>query len=217
MIRPLIDRPLGRRALLVGALLASAGLAGRPARAAVDAGTVDGARRFMRTLADQAIAVLGQQQLPLAEREARLAALLADGFDMPFIGRFVLGRHWRSMNPAQKQDYLELFQTYVLRTYSRRLGGYAGEQLQITGAKPTGKKDVLVSTAISQTGGPPIRADWRIRRRKQGFRIIDVMVEGVSMGLTQRSEFSSVIANSGINGLLQALQARVDRFGVSAS
>lgn len=213
--------PVGRRRLLRAlpplALLAASLPFARPALAAVDQATIEGARAFMRSLADQAIAVLGQPGLPLAERERQLAGLLANGFDMVFIGRFVVGRHWREMSREQKVDYLGLFQTYVLRTYSRRLGGYAGEQLQITDAKAAGKKDVLVATAITQAGAPPILATWRIRRRKAGYRIIDVMVEGVSMGLTQRSEFGSIIASNGINGLMQALQARVDRFSVSRS
>lgn len=186
------------------------------ALAAVSPQAVEGAAAFIADLAQQAIRILQSNSGDLEAREAQFRVLLATGFDMPFIGRFVLGKHWRKATPEQRSDYQALFTEFILKTYSRRLGGYAGETFSVVGAKPAGKKDVMVKTQIVQAGGPPIKADWRVRPRNGQYKIIDIMIEGISMAVTQRSEFNAVIQQQGFQGLLQALRARTEKFGVTS-
>lgn len=174
------------------------------------------ASQFIQKLADQAIAVLNQQSLPLAQREQRFRQLLREGFDLPFIARFVLGRYWRRATPEAQQDYLSVFGEYVLLSYSNRLGGYSGETFSVLGEREAGKKDVIVTTQIDRPSGPAIRADWRVRVSGPEPRVIDVMVEGVSMAVTQRQEFASVVQRNGLDGLIQVLQARISRLSATA-
>ena len=190
---------------------APVGLLPATAKAEASPEAVKGASQFIQWLADQAIAVLGSSNSTLETREMEFRRLLAQGFAMPFIGRFVLGRYWRTTPPEQREDYQELFAEYILRTYSSRLGGYAGETFSVTGARPAGKQDILVATRIDRPSGPPIKADWRVRVFDNEYKIIDIMVEGVSMAVTQRSEFTNVVRSQGIEGLLQALRARTER------
>lgn len=207
---------IDRRELLVGGVA----LMLWPAGVAAQASDVEiaAAQEFLDGLAREAIDLLQQQNgVSLEQREKRFRQLLAEGFEMPFIARFVLGRHWRTATPEQQQDYLRVFTEYVLKTYSRRLGGYAGERFAITGARTAGKQDVLVQTRIERPSAPPIMADWRIRRFDGEPKIIDIMVEGVSMAVTQRSEFAAVINRNGFEGLLQALRARTQRLPATAS
>jgi len=171
---------------------------------------------FIRYLGDQAITVLQLPGLTLEQRETRFRDLLATGFDMEFIGRFVMGNDWRKASPEQRADYLDLFNEYVLRAYSARFGGYAGERLNVVAERPAGQQDVLVTTRIDRPSGPPINADWRVRVIEDQYRIIDVMVEGISMVMTQRSEFASVINKSGVDGLIEILRARNDKLGATA-
>ena len=142
---------------------------------------------------------------------------MRQGFDLAFIGRFVLGRHWRKVTADQRVQYQELFSSYILQTYSSHLGGYSGETLSITGAKPAGSKDAIVQTRIVRPSGPPIDANWRVRAQGNQYLIIDISVEGVSMAVTQRSEFASVIKNHGFEGLLAALRARTDKMPAAAN
>lgn len=193
-----------RRALLAAALL---GLSPLPAAAQVGQAQVDQAVALIQSLAEQALAVLRRQDMSLEQREAVFRKLLREGFDMEFIGRFVLGKHWREMTPEQQAEYLEVFSEYVLQTYSRRLGGYAGQTFTVVGARPAGQRDVMVQTRIDQPSGQPILADWRVRA-DGGPRIVDVMVEGVSMAVTQRSEFSAVVQRGGVAALIESLRAR---------
>ncbi len=182
----------------------------------VSAQMVKGASAFITDLADRAIVILQSNGDNLENREAQFRVLLSAGFDMPFIGRFVLGKHWRKATPQERADYQALFTEFILKTYSRRMGGYAGQTFAVADARPAGKKDVMVKTRIVQPNGPPINADWRVRPQNGQYKIIDIMVEGVSMAVTQRSEFNAVVRQRGIQGLLQALRARTEKFGVAS-
>ncbi len=178
---------------------------------------VQDAARFIASLGDQAITALRANSRGLERREATFRGLLAQGFDVPFIGRFVLGRHWRQASAEQRSDYLALFREFLLKTYSRRLGGSTGETFTVTGAHPTGRQHIIVRTQIERAIGAPIEADWRVRVIDRQYKIIDVAVEGVSMAATQRAEFTTVIRNHGMDGLLQALRLRTQTYTAKAS
>jgi phospholipid transport system substrate-binding protein len=206
-----------RRTIIQGCFVAGASVAVPSVLfAATTPQAIDGAAAFIRKLAGQAIGILQSSAVVLEAREAQFRVLMSNSFNMPFIARFVLGRHWRKATPQQRSDYVALVTEFILQTYSRRIGGYSGESFDVAGARAAGKRDVLVRTEIVRPGGPPIKADWRVRSNGGEYRIIDIMVEGVSMAVTQRSEFNAVVRHRGMPGLLQALRARTQKFGVAS-
>ncbi len=176
-----------------------------------------GASQFIRQLGDQAIQVMQTPNLSLDAREAKFRALLAQGFDIAFISQFVLGRSWRDATTEQRDSYQQLFSEYILRVYSSRFGGYSGEKLAIVEERSAGQQDVMVSTRIDRPSGPPIMAEWRVRAGGGGHKIIDVMVEGVSMAATQRSEFGAIIKRDGIDGLIHLLDVRTAKVSATAA
>ncbi len=184
---------------------------------AIATAAAGGASDFIREIGNRAVATLQTPGMSIEEREAHFRGLLREGFDVRFIGRFVLGAHWRRASVDQQRDYLELFSHYVLQVYSVRLGGYAGESITVISERPAGTKDVIVRTRIDRPSGPPINAEWRVRTTGNRYRIIDVMVEGVSMVITQRSEFSAVIRRNGLEGLIAVLRARTSKLPVTAA
>lgn len=181
--------------------------------AAAEAATdPQGAAAFVRQLAEQALGTLRNTSITLEQREASFRNLLRNGFELDFIGRFTLGRHARSLTPDQQADFREAFSEFILKTYARRLSAYSGEVFTVTGAQPAGEHDALVSSRIDRPGGAPaLMADWRVRNFSGAYKVVDVVVQGVSMALTQRQEFASVIGSSGINGLIAQLRARADK------
>ncbi|MBT3535382.1 MAG: ABC transporter substrate-binding protein [Rhodospirillaceae bacterium] len=205
-------RAIIQSGMAAGATLAVPGLL----LAAASPDAIKGAAGFIKAIAARAIDILQANSDKIEAREAQFRDLLSNGFDMPFIARFVLGKHWRKATPQQRADYQALFTEFILQSYSRRMGGYSGESFSVAGARAAGKKDVLVRTKIVRPGGPPIKADWRVRPKDGQYRIIDIMVEGVSMAVTQRSEFNAVVRRGGMQGLLQALRARTEKFGVAS-
>ena len=207
---------VSRRKLLI-ALSASAAVSWQGAFAAAPSEHTDGAAKFIDALAQQAINVLRDDSDSLKQREHNFRSLLSRGFDLPFIGRFVLGRHWRQATAQQRSDYLNLYSEFLLKTYSRRLSGFSGEKFAIAGARPAGKRDVMVRTLIKRPNAPVIKADWRVRVKDGQYKIIDVSVEGVSMAVTQRAEFAAVVRSHGMDGLLQALRMRTQVYIAKAS
>ncbi|NQV57906.1 MAG: ABC transporter substrate-binding protein, partial [Rhodospirillales bacterium] len=126
----------------------------------------EAASKFIGDLSARSASALNKPGSTLDQKEADVRKLLSENFDLKLIGRFVLGSTWRKTSLEQRDQYLELFEQFVLRTYSRRLGGYSGQQFNVVGAKPIGKQDVLVSTLIARPSGPPIAAGWRVREGK---------------------------------------------------
>jgi len=185
--------------------------------AAGDAAAETDAAQHIQTLSSQAIALLQRSDLNLSQREAGLRDLFYQGFDIELIGRIVLGKAWRKATPQQRSDYLQLFGTYVVKTFANRLSSYAGETITVVGTRPTGKKDIFVDTRIDRPGGEPVKTAWRVRQADGQSKVIDVMVEGISMTLTQRDEFKAIVRNNGLEGLIEVLRAKTERLSATQS
>ena len=144
------------------------------------------------------------------EKFERLVTLLDEPIDLDLVARLILGRHWRSASEAQRAEYLELFRAFALHTLASRLDVYGGQKFEVTGSKVVGRQDALVSSRILGEG-PPLTVDWRVRQRDDDKLVaIDVIVEGVSLIVTQRSEFGAVVERQGLDGLLAELRRRAD-------
>ncbi len=156
-----------------------------------------GAKNFIGSMTERGINFLGNESLSDKQRAAEFKKLLRDSFDMKTIARFAIGKYWRTANDAQKKEYLQLFEKMVISVYSRRFSEYGGQDLEVTGARGEGKADTMVSSKIVSSGSPTVKVDWRVRYKDGRYKVIDIMVEGVSMALTHRSDFSSVIQRGG--------------------
>ncbi len=182
------------------------------AQDAARAGSIDEAPgEFIEKLAEKAVAALTIDDITRVERVRRFRTLLNDHFDVKTIGRFVLGRYWRQASEEERADFLTLFEDLIVDTYVDRFAKYSGEALLVTKTEATQDDDFIVFSSINRpSGGPPVGVAWRLRLRNGNYLIIDVMVEGVSMGQTQRSEFASVIRRNGgaVKGLLAKLRDR---------
>ncbi len=171
----------------------------------------DGAIQHIQVLGERAFAAVQRSDMSLEDREAILADILSQGFELPLIARFVLGRYWRKATPEQRDSYVDLFGKFVIKSYSRHIGGFAGSSFDIVGAEPIGKSDFLVTTNLRRKSGPSFKAGWRVRLIDGKYKIIDVMIEGISMAVSQRQEFASVLKRDGVERLLQILAAKVGR------
>ena len=167
------------------------------------------AAQHIEKLADEVMAVLSDGSMPEDQRIAYFRDRLARDLDIPLIARFVAGRFWRTANDDQRREYLEVFTAYVVETYSARLGGAEVDGFQVLDTLPVGKRDILVRCRVTRAHASPINADWRLTRRNGTFRILDLSVEGISMALTLRQEFSSVLRRKGgVDSLIAILRER---------
>lgn len=168
----------------------------------------EAAQKFISAMGDEAVGFLSSKKLSQAQKTKSFRKLLNKNFDMNTISRFSLGRHWRVATSAQKKEYQSLVRNMVVDVYSQRFNEYQGESFEVKSSRPTGKRDYLVSSLIVPSGGSKVKVDWRVRDNNGTLKIIDVIIEGVSMTLTQRAEFSSVIQRGGgnIEALLEHLR-----------
>lgn len=156
------------------------------------------ALNFVKDTAEKGLTFLSKPNSSEDEKKAEFKKLLNSSFDMEAIGRFTLGRYWNVATPAQQTEYQALFRKMVVNVYAQRFGDYKGQKFEVKSARPVGNEDVLVSSFIIPTDGSDnIQVDWRVRNRGGSFKIVDVLVAGVSMSVTQRSDFSSVIQRGG--------------------
>ncbi len=168
--------------------------------------------KFIQDLGDKAVSILADKSLSADARNEKFRAMLSDYFDLNTIARFVIGRSWLTATPDQQKEYMDLFEKLVVKTYSDRFALYTGEGFKVRASRPEGKKDFIVDSEITHPdGSPPTIVTWRVRQGDKGLGIIDVVVEGVSMSVTQRQEYSSVIQRNGgdIGALLTLMRERV--------
>jgi len=193
---------IGRRTAIVLLALSLLGFAAPRQAAAEDP------RAFVNTLGAQAIQVLAPS-VSAAQRLDRFRELFSTDFDVPGIGRFVLGRYWRTATLQEQQEFLKLFQEFVVRAYAARLGSFGGEPFRVVGARPSGDETIVNSEIVLTSG--PIGLDWYLVENGGRYKITDVYVAGVSMKVTQRDEFAAVIQRSGgrIEGLLSQLRQKL--------
>jgi phospholipid transport system substrate-binding protein len=164
---------------------------------------------FMNQLWSRAVELLNNKTDPTI-RQARFRQLFHDDFDGVGIARFVLGRYWRSTGADEQQEFVKLFEDYVAFVYTARLANFGGETFKTRGSRSDGD-GVLVSTDVISPGSTsPLRIDWRLVNNSGRYKINDVIVEGVSMAVTQRSEFASIIQRNGgqLGGLIAMMREK---------
>jgi phospholipid transport system substrate-binding protein len=126
------------------------------------------------------------------------------------MARLAVGPSWDALSPAQQQRIVTAFGRYVSATYADRFDRYSGEQLQVTGAQPYGG-GVIVDTRILKAGEDPVTINYMMRQHQGVWQISDVYLDGtISQLATQRSEFYSILARQGVDGLISALDRKVD-------
>ena len=169
-----------------------------PARTALAAGPEEAdAARFVDAVVAAGLATMHDKALSPAEREQRFASLLTAKFDLPRIARYVLGRYWIGASDDERRTFAALFGRWVVRSYSGRLSQYSQETMKVTGARAKSGSGAIVASVIVHPQGPPTNVEWRVERGTEGWRIVDIDVEGVSMALTEREEIAAVIQRDG--------------------
>lgn len=196
---------LPRRALLAGL----AALAPCTAFAQMDPAR---AAAFIQATGEELVRVLNSNA-PVAQRREQVAVILRRAVDVEGTGRFILGRWWRVATPAEQQEYLRLFEESLIRNLASRFGEFQGVRFSLGRSQARTEDDVLVTTIVERPSISPLTLDWRVAEVGGQPRIVDLVAEGTSLRLTQRSEYSSVIQRGGnqVSVLLTAMRGQIER------
>ena len=154
-------------------------------------------------------AVKGDKQLAAGDKQKALK--LAEEKVLPHIDfqeatRLAVGRAWREASPEQKQKLTAEFRRMLVRTYSSAISAYEGQTLKVQPVHmKAGDTDVTVHNQYIRPGGKPVQLDYQMHKTADGWKIYDIVVEGVSLVLTYRSEFDAVVKQQGVDGLIKRL------------
>jgi phospholipid transport system substrate-binding protein len=198
---------MNRRPLLAGLLASPFALAAIPARAEIDINT---AAQFIQSTGQQMVAAINSRQ-PVAARRQSVATILRQAVDIDGVGRFILGRWWRTASQAEQQEYMRLFEETLIRNLSARFGEYEGVRFSLGRSQQRTEDDVLVNTIVERPNQAAFSLDWRVGDVNGQPRVVDVIAEGTSLRLTQRSEYSAVISRNGgqMSALLDAMRRQI--------
>lgn len=165
---------------------------------------------FVTKIGNEIINILVHKSQPLDARKKMFRSILDRDFDMPTIGKFVIARYWRGMSDDQQKEYIHLFVSAVVENYASQFDNYNNEKLVVNNARKTEDGGYLVHSSITRPGkGQPLRVDWKIFKTPRGIKVLDVVVDGVSMSITLRSEYSAVFSSrGGVDGLLEYLREK---------
>jgi phospholipid transport system substrate-binding protein len=139
-------------------------------------------------------------------------------FNFGAMTALALGQNWNKATPEQKKRLTEEFRTLLVRTYASALAAYSDQKLDFRPlrAKP-GDTDVTVQVRVLQAGAQPVPIDYAMEKTSGGWKVYDVMVGGVSLVANYRTEFSNVIRESGIDGLIKNLASKNRSLAASGS
>lgn len=176
--------------------------------------TYDDSGAFVKALGDRAINLLTQSQVSDEEQETRFRLLLREGFAVDKIGRFVLGKYRRKATSEELDEFLKLFEDYIVSLYSSAFRNYSGETFAVSRVvKTRSARDTMVVTHINPETDPnPTKVVFQVRNSKDVYKILDVKIQGVSMIVTQRDEFTGFIRNNGgkVSALITALREKTE-------
>ena len=177
--------------------------------------TVSGAAQASEPASPQGaveiVETLGQAAISAAEFEDRserkdaIRSLIRVGFDLDVISRIVLGKFWNRAKALQRAEFKDLFNEYLVNSFANHLNRI--DALTVVASNRVAGDDFLVRTSINRASDTA-NAVWRVRAWDGEYRIIDLMIDGISLALTHRSEFTSVIRRDGFEELLQTLRKR---------
>jgi phospholipid transport system substrate-binding protein len=164
-----------------------------------------------------------QKDKQLAAGDKQKAIKLAEEKILPHVDfeeatRLAVGRGWAQANPEQKKKLVAEFRSMLVRTYSNAIGAYQGQTMKVMPVrmKPA-DTEVTVHNQFIRPGGKPVLVDYSMRKTDRGWKIYDIVVEGVSLVLTYRSEFDAVVKQEGVDGLIKRLAQKNTPAGVGGS
>jgi phospholipid transport system substrate-binding protein len=179
-----------------------------PVHAVADANPA--ASAYIRAFGAEALKELTDPATPQTEREVRFRQLFVEHFDLAALSKFALGRYWRSATESQRIEFKKVLEDFVVHSYSARFGEYHGVGFNVVGSANESGDAVIVHSRVRTSKTEEVLIDWHLRPAGPTFMIVDIVVEGVSMAVTQRSDFGSIIHDrGGVDGLIEALRARI--------
>lgn len=189
-------------------LLAATGLVAlSPAPACAQA---DRAGAFIKSTGDRLVGVVNVGG-SAADKRREIGKIILSSVDVDAVGRFCLGRFWRQASAEQQKTYQSLFQEVLITSITAKLGEYQGVRFTM-GRTRAQEDDQIVSTVVERPNNAPAAVEWVVARAATDPKVVDVIAEGTSLRITQRSDYASFLSrnNNSIDALLTAMRKQIE-------
>lgn len=199
MTKPASNRPRQRHwltAVAISLALVAPSTASRSPSDVVDA------------MSGQVLEVLRDQSLDVDKRRDEVEQIIYSNVDFDTLSRLVMARNWRKLSDEQKVEFKRLFKSHLSDTYGDNVDNYRNEKVEILSQRDEKRGDVTVKTKIVRGGTDDVLVDYRLRKKSDEWRIIDVVIEGVSLVANFRSQFQDIMSNGGADRLLKLLREK---------
>jgi len=178
------------------------------AAAAMAATPGEEARQLVRSTADDVIAVLADKSLNPEQKREKITVIVEKSFDFMTLCKLVMARHWAKLTPEQQQQFAVEFKQHLTITYGKNVENYRNEKVVVTGDREEVRGDWTVKSIIERPTAENVKVDYRLRRIDGQWRMIDMIVEGVSLVANFRSQFQDIITKSGPAKVIDLLREK---------
>lgn len=172
----------------------------------------DPAIEFVDDLADKIITNVLQAKVSREEKLERFRADFTTALDLKQIGQFVLGVYWRKATAEEKDAFIDAFIDFTTKVWADRFDMYQGQKIVFSSVRNADKNQYYVNSTIENN--PPVEVIWRLKQKDGKYRIVDIIVEGVSMAMSYRNEYSAFLQTNGgsVATLTKELQNKSENF-----
>lgn len=179
------------------------------AKADIDAAK---AEDFVKNVTQEGLVEIINSNASQAERDARFEKLFNSALDLKFIGRFVLGRYWKTASAEQRDRFIDVYRKLNVKTWSKRFDDFKGKEFIFKGTSSSSSANqIFVNSVVPMEQAQPATVVWRVKEENGKFKIVDIVIENVSLAITARNEYTAFIKKSpdGLNGLIADLEQKI--------
>jgi phospholipid transport system substrate-binding protein len=189
--------------LILGCLASLQAMAAEP-----DPAVLEAPRKVVSDTLDGVLEILNEPGLESAERRGRIQALAFEVFDFETMGKLSLARNWKKLSAEQRVEFIDEFKSHLARNYGSRLNRYQQTDVAVVGDRVEPRGDVTILTRVVGGQFDGVEMNYRMRERNDVWKVIDVVIEGVSLIGNFRSQFSEVMSRGGAEELLRQLRSK---------
>lgn len=168
------------------------------------------AENFVKKVTTEGIEEIINSNVSMAEKDARFEKLFNEYLDLDYIGKFVLGRYWKTATEKQKEEFIKVYREFNVKTWSKRFDEFKGRKFDFNGTSPSNSEgQIFVNSSVAMGEDAPAKVVWRVKDGDQ-MKIVDIIIENVSLAITARNEYTAYIkkAPGGLDDLIEDLKQK---------
>ena len=169
------------------------------------------AENFIKGVTKTGIEEIINSNVSQQEKDKRFEVLFNKYLDLDFIGKFVLGRYWKTSTPEQRKGFIAAYRELNIKTWSKRFDEFKGKSFNFNGTSPSNSANqIFVNTTVNMGEGAPAKVVWRVKDTNGELKVVDIIIENVSLAITARNEYTAYIkkAPGGVSDLIADLKKR---------